>query len=83
MFMCDFSEADAGRQRAGEAGPSSQAPQEAGGKQEHPQEPEPESRAKATNFASYNWAASGRQQPGISCSKCSFLTPRLCGDSGV
>jgi len=66
MYVCDFSEADAGRQWAGEAGPSSQAPQDAGGNQEHPQEPSPNQGAKATNFASYNRAASGRQQPGIS-----------------
>lgn len=52
--MCDFSEADAGRRWAGEAGPSSQALQEAEGKPEHPQESMPASGAKATNFASYN-----------------------------
>lgn len=44
--MYNFSEADAGRRWAGEAG----------GKSEHPQEPKPASGAKATNFASYNWA---------------------------
>lgn len=54
--MCNFSEADAGRWWAGEAGPSSQAPQEVGGKPWHPQEPMPASGAKATNFASYNRA---------------------------
>lgn len=54
--MCNFSEADAGRWWAGEAGLYSQAPQEAGGKPQHLQEPMPESGAKATNFASYNWA---------------------------
>lgn len=52
--MCDFSEIDAGRRWAGEAGPSSQALQEAEGKPEHPQESMPASGAKATNFASYN-----------------------------
>lgn len=56
MCMCYFSEADAGRRWAGEAGWSSQAPQEAGGKPGHPQEPMPASEAKATNFASYNRA---------------------------
>lgn len=52
--MCDLSEIDAGRRWAGEAGPSSQALQEAEGKPEHPQESMPASGAKATNFASYN-----------------------------
>lgn len=54
MSMCDLSEIDAGRRWAGEAGPSSQALQEAEGKPEHPQESMPASGAKATNFASYN-----------------------------
>lgn len=44
--MCSFSEAEAGRRWAGEAG----------GKPERPQEPKPASGAKATNFASYSRA---------------------------
>lgn len=55
--MIDFSEADAGRQEAGEAGPL--FPGSAGGRREAgaSQDLLPEPVAKATNFASHTRAA--------------------------